>query len=478
MRLPPRAREAIASQLTVDEKSVGRYAWDVWARPKQAPKTDTRVTMWMTGRGFGKTTSAANRIRRRIERGARSIALIGPTVGDVERWMIGLHGEEGLMHVFPAHQRPEYVTREQILLFKNGAVGYVNTAEKPELRGPNLDTVWCDELAKWRFLEAMWSNIELATRKAGPLPVEILVTTTPRSLQFLKELVADPDTTTILGHTRENEANVDARWVARMERQIGGTRLGRQELEGEILEDNPDALFKSSEIDLTRVASAPRTLRIVISVDPSFGDDRGNDDAGVLVIGIDDVDRHLYVLEDLSGRHKEEEWARLAVDAYLRWGASAFVVENNYGGRAAKSQIRAAMTIRKGELAGVSAQIVDVTARDGKAVRAAPVSALYTNGFVHVVGTLTKFETEITEWTPGKKSPGRLDALVWGVTHLANLSSDEERPDFKASMQGLAQVTEKLRAGAGATTPQQRAQVPSAPSAARPTPRARWSRTL
>lgn len=443
--------ERVLEHLSPVELAVLAKAWEAWARPKQRPPTlpRHRILFWLKGRGWGGTRAAAERIRERVYAGAESIALIGPNLAFIERFMLGVEGApSGLLNVFHPRQRPVYVASPKALVrFHTGAVAYCISAETPEFRGANLDTAWCDELAQWRFLERLWTNLELATRNVTRIPLEIIVTTTPLPLRFLKELVADRDTVTILGSSTENAGNVDAEWLDRMQRIHGRTRFGRQELEAEILGDNPDSLFPGSLTDASRVDVAPELVSEVVAIDPAIATGRDNDETGILTVG-SDARGHVYVTSDLSGRLKPEEWGALAIQAYEQRQCTAIVCERNRGGDLVEANVRASMFKRRGETAAKALKVVTVLATKGKYVRAEPVSSLHAQGLVHVVGRLPLLESEIAEWNPraGGPSPNRLDSLVWAVWFLARLG--EEKPDHRAGMAGLGAATQAIREGA------------------------------
>lgn len=462
-RLPADARERILAEFSTVDLARLRYDWGIWARPKQDPdlsKVPHRVFFLLGGRGSGKTIAAAHRVRRRVEAGARSIAVVGPTLRDIERYQIkGDGGANGILTVFPPKKAPEYRPHKALIFFHRpacagcgsaescgGAIAYINSAEDPEFRGPNLDTVWCDEPAKWRYLNSIWPNIELATRLRGAVPLEIIMTGTPLPLQLFRELIADEETITVLMAQSENASNLDPSYLARMERMWGGTRLGRQELEGEILSDNPDALFSSSVIDATRVETYPALEEIAVSVDPSIADGKDNDDTGILCGGRDAAG-HIYILADASSRSKPEKWGADVIAMCQQWQADVVVGERNRGGDLVATNIRIAKERKSGAIAAKALKIVDVYATRGKAIRAEPVSALSDKGLIHIVGRMPELESELTDWNPriGGRSPNRLDAMVWLVWYLARLG-EEEKPDYRAGFRGLPQASAALRA--------------------------------
>lgn len=452
---------------TLGATELGRllHCWHFWARPKQDPDLSAvahRIWFLLGGRGSGKTLAGAHRVRRRVEAGARSIAIVGPTLRDIERYQIkGDGGGDGILTVFPPKLRPEYKPHKALVFFHRpecrgcsspedcgGAIAYINSAENPEFRGPNLDTCWADELAKWRYLTTIWSNIELATRLRGPLPLEIILTGTPLPLQLFRELIADEETVTVLMSQRENASNLDPAFLARMQRKYGGTRLGRQELEGEILSDNPDALFLASVLDASRRESAPALVEVAVSVDPAIATNPENDETGVIAGGIDTAG-HIYILADATSRAKPEKWGADVIQTCEQHGCDVVVGERNRGGDLVAANVRAAKERKRGAVAAKALKIVEVHATRGKAIRAEPVSALHERGMIHLVGRFPELEAELTEWNPriGGVSPNRLDALVWLVWYLAKLG-DEEQPDYRAGFTGLAAAASALRAPA------------------------------
>jgi phage terminase large subunit-like protein len=314
--------------------------------------------------------------------------------------------------------------------------------EQPELRGGAYEIAWLDEICKWRHMKRLWDNLEFTMREQTERDPEIIVTTTPRPMRFLKELVVDPDTITIVGKLDENRANLSARFVGRIATKYEGTRIGRQERDGELLSDNEGALFHQLQIDHSRVMAAPSLVRIVVSVDPAIATNEDNDETGIVAMGIDAVG-HLYVLADASGKLSPEAWGAAALKLYDQWKADAFVGERNRGGDLVAANMRATVREKKGVAA--VAKIIEVHATRNKQVRAEPVATLHEQGRLHFVGVHPKIEAEITEWDPalGGISPNRLDALVWGAYELAKLGV-EDNVDGRQGFVGLSAVAAQL----------------------------------
>lgn len=475
---------AALNALSTGELARLEHAWRFWARPKQDPdlsEVPHRALFLLGGRGAGKTISGAQRVRRRVEAGARSIAIVGPTFGEIERYQItGEGGSDGILTVFPPATVPVYKPHKRLIFFHRpecrgcasaqacrGAVGYVNSAEDPEFRGPNLDTVWLDEPAKFRYLTTLWANIELATRLRGQLALEIVLTGTPLPLRLFRELIADDETVTILMPQDDNANNLDRSYLERMRRKYDGTRLGRQERAGEVLTDNPDALFQSSIIDATRVEFAPALEELAVAVDPAIATNAENDETGILAGGRDAAG-HIYVLADASGRSKPEKWGGDVIRTCDQWECDTVVGERNRGGDLVAANVRAAKERRAGATAAKALKIVEVHATRGKHIRAEPVSALHERGMLHVVGRLPELEAEITEWNPkiGGVSPNRLDALVWLVWYLAHLG-EEEAPDYRVGFNGLSAAAAMLRSPAPSEASGLSAALPRSPLGSR-----------
>lgn len=405
--MPPWQREKLLATLSLDEKAELVYHWPFWARDNQlSPEGDWRVWLILAGRGFGKTRTGAEWVRARVQQGrTRRLALVGPTAADVRDVMV--EGESGIMAVCPPSERPNYEPTKRRLTWPNGAVATLFSADEPErLRGPQHDSCWCDELGAWRRPEA-WDMLLLGLR-IGTDP-QAVVTTTPRPTKIIKELARHPTTRVTVGSSYENRANLAPAFYEAIVRRYEGTRLGRQELLAEILEDNPYALWQRDQIDATRVEGAPDMVRVVVGLDPAVTADEDSAETGIVVAGIGD-DGDFYVLSDRSLRASPNGWARAAVRAYTVHKADRILGEVNNGGDMIEATLRAV---------DENVSYKEVRATRGKQLRAEPIAALYEQGRVHHVGFFPELEDQLVEWVPGETSPDRLDALVWALTELS-----------------------------------------------------------
>ena len=412
--LPDAARLAVLRGMTADQLEALPYSWPVWARPDQLPpEGDWRTWLLLGGRGSGKTRSSAEWVRAEIESGRRrQLGIVGPTADAVRR--IQVEGPSGILAVAPPWNRPSYEPSTRRIVWPNGAIAHLFSAEEPDrLRGPNLDGAWCDELTSWPQPEAVWDNLQMALRVPGLLGdgPRALVSTTPKPQPLLRALLASSSTVVTRARTSDNAANLDAATLAYYREKYGGTTLGRQELDAELLEDLEGALWTRALIDQCRVGVQSRDMRrVVVAVDPSGGSGRRNDETGIVVAAVS-RDGHGYVLADLSGRYTPEGWARRAIDAYRLHEADRIIAEANFGGAMVENTIRAVAP---------NVPVKLVRASRGKAVRAEPVVALYEQRRVHHVGTLLELEDQLCQWDPNGNdpSPDRLDAMVWAMTDL------------------------------------------------------------
>jgi phage terminase large subunit-like protein len=398
------------------------HDWDLWAREDQlCPKGQWATWLVMGGRGAGKTRTGAEWVRRmaglgRNKGGAGRIALIGETFNDVREVMV--EGVSGLLAVHCRWERPRYEVSRRRLVWDNGAVAMLFSAEDPEaLRGPQFDAAWCDELGKWRYAQETWDMLQFGLR-LGENPVQV-VTTTPRPTSLLKQLLNAPDTIVTKAVTEANENNLAPTFLARILKRYQGTRLGRQELNGELIEDREDGLWTRDCIENNRLMTAPELVRIVVAVDPPVTARKTSDACGIIVAGLDE-DGKAYVLEDATlPRARPDQWAARAVSLWHKFAADALVAEVNQGGDMVANIIAQA---------DPNVPVTTVRATRGKFVRAEPIAALYAQERVHHVGAFAELEDEMTDFgTNGLsngRSPDRMDALVWALTHLMLGKSD------------------------------------------------------
>jgi predicted phage terminase large subunit-like protein len=399
--------------------------WYAKARPSQLPPPgDWNGWLLMAGRGFGKTRTGAEWVKELVETGAaRHIALVGPTAGDVRDVMV--EGPAGILAVSSPWCRPEYESSKRRLTWPNGvAASTFSSEEADRLRGPQHDALWADELASWKDAQSTWDMAMFGLR-VGRHP-RWLVTTTPRPIKLIKELLAreGKDVVVTRGSTFANSANLAPTFLETIRKRYENTRLGRQELNAELLEDVPGALWQLDWLDRDRVARAPELKRVVVAIDPAVSNNEGSDQTGIIVAGVDaDKDKHAYIIEDLSGRYAPHEWAAKAVNAYQRHRADRIVAEKNNGGDMVENTIR---------MVSRNVSFKAVHASRGKVTRAEPISALYEQRKIHHVGALSALEDEMCAFTSdfdrGRAgySPDRVDALVWALTEL--MLGEEHQP--------------------------------------------------
>jgi phage terminase large subunit-like protein len=322
-------RNELIATLTPAEARALLYEWAFWARPNQLPPNGQwRIWLVLAGRGFGKTRTGAEMIRARVTaRTAHRLALVAPTAGDARDVMV--EGESGILAISPPWERPRYEPSKRRLTWPNGAIATLFSADEPErLRGPQHDAAWCDELASWRHPEA-WDMLMFGLR-LGTDP-RVVVTTTPRTTSLIRGLIADPAVIATRGTTYENRANLASAFFGQIIRKYQGTRLGRQELEAELLEDVPGALWNRGMLEGSRVRAAPPLIRVVVAIDPAASSTERADETGIIVAGKDAGGRG-WVLADASGRYQPTEWAKTAVSVYRAHKADRIVAEVNNGG--------------------------------------------------------------------------------------------------------------------------------------------------
>lgn len=427
---------AIKNSLSDEEASLLLYDWSRWARPSQmVPAGEWDGWLIIAGRGYGKTRTGAEVIRAEVESGRSSrIALVGETSADGKDVMV--NGESGILACSPPWCMPRFTSSgsngRPKLTWPNGAVATLYDAREPDqLRGPQHDFVWFDELAKYRYAEAVFDQAMFGLR-LGTAP-RWIATTTPRPISLLRRLMVLPGVVVTRGRSDDNLSNLSPSYQRNVIARYRGTRLGRQELDAEILDDIPGALWSRRSLDEARVQAPPPLIRIVVGVDPAASSGETANENGIIVGGIAQNGQG-YVLEDWSLRGTPDEWARKAVAAFRKHGADALIAEVNQGGEMVEQVIKSVADI----------PVKSVRASRGKYVRAEPISALYEQGRIHHVGTFPELEDQMISFTPERAadrsdgySPDRVDALVWMFTELfPDITQPVEHYDFHKSLLG------------------------------------------
>jgi phage terminase large subunit-like protein len=374
------------------------------ARPEQRPPLgDWRTWLILAGRGWGKTRTGAEWLRARRDTCPR-MAIIAPTFADARDTCV--EGESGLLAICKPNEVTKWNRSIGEFEFSNGAQVKLFSGDKPaRLRGPQHHALWFDELAAFQYVQAAWDMAMFGLR-LGDNP-RAVVTTTPRPLPLIKTLLGDAKTHVTRGSTYDNRANLAPAFFEDIVSRYEGTRLGRQELNAELIDDVEGALWTRANLEDNRVVKCPDPVTIVIGVDPKVN--AGADSETGIVVAAAGSDGKYYILDDASINDVPERWARQVVSTYHKWKADRIVVERNQGGDMVAAMLRAV---------DVHLPITEVYATKGKYTRAEPVSALYEQGKVKHVGAFPKLEDQLCTWLPGEDSPDRLDALVWAVTNL------------------------------------------------------------
>lgn len=413
--LPVRGKLEFIATLTDDEATELQYTWPAWARDKQLEEIeapgDWVIWLLLAGRGFGKSRVGAEQVIKWAKEDPHArIAIVGRTAADVRDVMV--EGESGILACSSPKFKPKYEPSKRRLTWPNGARGTTYSADEPDmLRGPQHTKGWGDEVATWKYTESH-DNLMFGLR-LGASP-QVVYTTTPRPTKFIKKLITEKTTHTTRGTTYENLLNLSPVFRDQVIGKYEGTRLGRQELEAALLDDNERALWKrEAMIEALRVTKTPDLKRIVVGVDPSVNDGTEVDnkdlaECGIIVGGLG-MDGHGYLLDDKSLMGSPMQWAREAVTAYHSRKADRIVAETNNGGKLVETVIR---VIDK------SVAYKDVHAARGKLTRAEPVSSLAEQGKLHHAGVFSDLEDQMCNWEPGDLSPDRLDAYVWTFTEL------------------------------------------------------------
>ncbi len=456
-RRDPVAFEAVLASMSPMDLARVAYSWEAQGRPKQRPTglPRHRVLAWIAARGLGKSRAAAERVRERIYAGSMSGMLAAPTIEDVERYQIGGKLSDaarrtgaagvvesslrvGLLDVFPPHQRPRYDRDKGEVHFHTGAVYYVQSSLVPEARGGNLDTAWVEEASKIgrENRRKLLDNIELALRVRGPLTPELIITCTPTRDPWIKELVADPGCVTILGDTEENAANLDPDTIARWKQRFGSSRLGRQEMGGEILGDEEGVSpFDGTDFPKLRLAARPVLREIGVAIDTAQSSGAKACEVGIVGGGIDAraavhlrYDRSAVLGAGANG------WPSVAWDLAEQLQREhpgvplRFVLEDNRGGNQPEALLRGEEIRRRlsAGLPGVSVCVIKrVTAKADKCARAESPAVLAEQGQVRFAPDLVELEEQLRNLTPDGTDTDRADAAVHLVNDLAGLSDDK-----------------------------------------------------
>jgi len=416
----------LIASLPPDDVAVLAKLWIIAARDDQLPPEGPwRTWLVMGGRGSGKTRAGAEWVsglvlgREPFAPKAGRIALVGETLDAVRDVMV--KGVSGLLSLGPPSDRPTWTASRRELAWPNGAIAQAFSSEDPEsLRGPQFDAAWADEAGKWVHAQETWDMLAFGLR-LGERP-RTVVTTTPRPTGLMRQLIGDRGTVMTRARTVDNLVNLAPGFVEALAERYGGTRLGRQELDGELIESREGALFDRAVIEASRVKEVPALTRVVVAVDPPASHGRAADACGIVAAGVD-TDGRVHVLADESIQGlKPDQWAARAAALYRRLEADALVVEVNQGGDMVETILR--------EVAP-DVPVTNVRATRSKATRAEPVAALYAKGRVVHVGAFPALEDELADFGPdglsSGRSPDRLDALVWAVTHLALTRRGEAR---------------------------------------------------
>lgn len=438
--LPALERRRFIEGLTLEQKAALAYRWSARARDEQLAPSPLapsglpwRTWLILAGRGWGKTRTGAEWVRNEVEAGRTGrIALVAETAADARDVMV--EGPSGLLAISPPWNRPKYEPSKRRVTWESGATATLfNAVEPDQLRGPQFDGAWADEVAKWRYAQETWDQLQFGLRLSPPgggVPRQV-VTTTPRPIPLVRALLKDKRTVLTRGSTLDNALNLSSAFLDDVTARYAGTRLGRQELEAEILDDVPGALFTRAMMDAASLqhGGLPDMARVVVAIDPSGtrGGADGGDDIGIVVAG-KGVDGRGYILADRTCKLSPAAWGARACQAYHEFGADRIVAERNFGGAMVEAVIRSA---------DPSVAYKEVTASRGKAVRAEPVAALYEQGRVSHVAGLAALEDQMCQMAGdgflGEGSPDRLDAAVWALTDLMLGESDYD-PEMLARL--------------------------------------------
>lgn len=453
--MPDGERTEFVESLTPGEAEAFLYNWEIFARPEQVPPDNASWFgyLYLAGRGSGKTRSGAEWVRKRQAQGARYIALVGETAADVRDVMV--EGESGILAISHPSERPKYEPSKRRLVWPNGCIATCYSGNEPDqLRGPQHDTAWADEIAKWQYAEEAWANLEMGLR-LGDRP-QVFMTTTPRPIPIIKGFIKDPMIKVVTGSSYANIANLAESFIKRVIQKYEGTRLGQQELHAKILGDVPGALWTQDMIDRNRISASevPELVRIAMGIDvavtkrkagkipkrdeiDSITKERLPNETGIVIVGkgVNPANKRktLYVLADLSDEMSPEEWAKRSVDGFETWRCVRMVAERNQGGDMIESNIRKECESRGRPMVPFR----DPFHNESKSARAEPIASESERDLIKFVGAFPELEDQLTSLTPerylGPGSPDRADAMVIAATELSFGSSTSTDPeDYEA----------------------------------------------
>lgn len=437
LELAPRSNESLKDFLKrsprwIQEKALAlvpeaelatfEHSWrDFLGRPSQLlpgtagaaiNRADWIFWLVLAGRGFGKTRTGAETVKEWAQNPNERILMIAPVAADVREVMI--EGPSGLMSCYPEGMRPSYNPSRHLVTFPSGAIGITRSADEPErLRGPQFTKFWADELCAWRFMEEAWNQIMFGFR-LKTTNLRGIITTTPKPLKLLKQIKSDASTVVTVGSSYDNRSNLSDTYYSKVIAPYVGTRIGRQEIDAEILDDNPGALWTRTLIDAYKIKFTEirwdLVVRIVVAIDPAVSSGEASAETGIVVCGLT-LSGHVIVIDDVSCKESPIGWARAAIAAFKKYNADLIVGEVNNGGDLVAANIAAV---------DPNLPFRAVRASRGKKTRAEPVSNLYEQGRVHHVGSFPILEDQMCDYIPdsGMPSPDRMDALVWGVFEL------------------------------------------------------------
>lgn len=406
--MTPWGQEARLKSLTKTEVESVNWWLIEHARDKQLPpEGDWFCWLNRSGRGYGKTRTGGETVLHWVRQGYKRIALVGQTKGDVRDTMLEV-GESSIMKIAPPNWMPVYEPSKRRLTWKNGAMAVIYSGDEPDqLRGPQHEKAWVDELAKFKYPEDTWDNLEFGLRIGGH--PQVIVTTTPRPIKIIKQLLKDKRTHDTVGSMYENEENLASIFIERIKGKYENTKLGLQEIHGQVIDDVVGALWNREMLDKTRVTEIPDLFRIGIGVDPHAT----SGETGIIAAGLGRIGGvvHGFILDDNTIGGLPEIWAGAVVSTYHSRKADIIVGEVNNGGDMVENTIRHVP-------GGKNVNYKKVHASRGKYIRAEPISNLYSQGRVHHVGFFAELEDQMCSYLPGNPSPNNMDAAVWILTEL------------------------------------------------------------